>query len=92
MTNIVLFDPSDSAVITFNWTDVVVSPITLVSAVHTVPAPMVKVSESTDVPNSLSQVKVSGAVHGGVCLIEGQATLSNGDVVNRQFPVRGFNA
>lgn len=92
MTNIVVFDPSDSAVITFNWTDVVVAPITLVSTVHNVPAPMSKMSESTDVANGLSQVKVSGAVHGGICLVEGQATLSNGDVVNRQFPVRGFNA
>jgi hypothetical protein len=92
MSNVLLFDPSDNATVEISWADVLPAGITLSSVTHAVPSPLVKGAESTDAPNSRSFVKVSGAVHGAVYMIEGQATLSNGDVINRQWPVRGFNS
>lgn len=65
--------------------------VTIGTVTHTVPSPLTKVSEATNAGLAQSQVKVSGAVHGGLYMIEGQTTLSNGDVINRQFPLRCFN-
>ncbi len=86
----ILFDPSDNALVTFDWTDVLPGSVTVASVVHTVPSPLVKGTESTSSPTS--SVKISGAVHGGMYMVEGQATLSNGEVINRQFPIRGWNS
>lgn len=92
-TPIVLLDPSDSALITVDWSDVLTGGLTLLGSVtHTVPSPLSKVSESTNAGAGLSQVKVSGAVHGALYMVEAQATLSNGETINRQFPVRGWNS
>jgi len=87
---IALLDPSDQAILTIDWSDAI-GAIALGTVVHAVVAPLVKLSESTDVNAKTSQVKVSGAVHGGTYMIEGQSTLGNGEVLNRQFPVRCFN-
>lgn len=86
----ILFDPSDSAVVTFDWSDVLPSTITVSAVTHTVESPMTKVSESNT--TTTSSVKVSGAVHGGIYMVSGEATLSNGEVLNRQFPIRGWNS
>ncbi len=92
MVDILLIDPSDQAIATIDWTDVLASGITLSGNVsHTLPSPLVKLSENTDTVSGLSQVRISGAVHGRVYMVEGQASLSNGEVINRQFPVRCFN-
>jgi hypothetical protein len=91
-SNVVIVDPADSAIVTFDWSDVLGLTISLAGVVHTVPAPLTKGAESTDVLNQTSAVKVSGAVHGGMYLVEAQATLSNGETINRQATVRGFNA
>lgn len=88
--DIALCDPSDSAIFTIDWSDVVGS-VSLGTVNHSVPAPLTKISESTDIPGKSSQVKVSGAVHGGLYMIEGESTLSNGETINRQFPLRCFN-
>jgi hypothetical protein len=92
--SIILLDPSDQALITINWAEEALPQgVTLQgNVVHTVPSPLTKVSEATNNGAGTSQVKVSGAVHGGVYMIEAQATLSNGEVINRQFPARGFNS
>lgn len=90
--SVVLLDPSDSAFVTIDWSDVLSGGLTLGAVTHTVPSPLTKISESTDALLGLSQVKVSGAVHGGLYMIEAQSTLSNGETVNRQFPVRGWNS
>lgn len=88
--NIPLIDPSENVTFTLDWTDVI-GELTLGTVTHNVPAPLTKSSESTDAANKRSSVKVSGAIHGALYMIEGQATLSNGDVVNQQFPLRCFN-
>lgn len=86
-----LIDPSDSATFQLDWTDVLPDSVTLGTVTHTVPSPLTKVSESTNTANASSQVRISGAVHGKTYLIEGQSTLSNGETINRQFPLRCFN-
>lgn len=86
-----LIDPGDSAIFQLDWSDAVADDTTLVSVVHILPEPLVKVSESTDQVNARSTVKVSGAQHGMTYLIEAQGTLSNGESLNRQSPLRCFN-
>jgi len=92
VSDVVLLDPGDSVFITIDWADVLVDGITLASATHTVPSPLTRVSQSDSPSTGKSQVRVSGALHGVTYMIEAVATLSNGEVVNRQFPVRGWNA
>lgn len=88
----ILFDPGDSAVVTFDWSDVLpsTSPETTVSSVTHSVTGLTLVSESNT--TTTSSVKISGAAHGGLYMVEGSATLSNGEVINRQFPIRGFNS
>lgn len=87
-----LVNPSDSAQVVLDWTDVLGTTLTLASVVHTVPAGLTKVGETTDVANKLSQVTVSGAVHGQMYQVAAAATLSDGQVVNRVVPLRAFNS
>lgn len=87
--SLLLVDPGDSVTFQLDWTDVLSDGITLSTVEHAVPSPLTKVSESVASPNSY--VRVSGAVHGGLYQVEGAATLSNGESVNRQFPLRCFN-
>lgn len=95
MTEIVLFDPGDSAPVELDWADALGSA-TLQAVVHTLPNGLTKMGETND--NTKSYVGISGARHGGLYLIEAQATLSttNPDgsqqVLNRQFPLRGWNS
>ncbi len=89
---VVLLDPSDSALITIDWADVLAIGVTLSAVTHIVPTGLTKVTEAQDLANGKSQVKVSGAAHGLMYMIEAQATLSNGEVINRQFPARGWNS
>lgn len=84
-----LIDPADSAWYEFDWTSALPTSVTVTSVTHTLPSPLTKVSESTSTPTSA--VRVSGAVHGKVYMVEAAATLSNGEVINRQFPLRAFN-
>lgn len=88
---IAIIDPQDEALITVPWTDAIGS-LGLGPVTHTVPTPLTKMSESTDAESKTSQVKVSGAKHGGLYMIEVESTLSNGERINRQFPVRCFNS
>ena len=87
-----LLDPGDSVLLTVDWADALVPGVTLSSVVHTPPAPLTKGIETTNTGTGQSQVRVSGAVHGALYMIEAAATLSNGEIVNRQFPVRGWNS
>lgn len=84
-----LIDPGDNATFLMDWSDALAAGVTLESVTHQVPSPLTKVSESNTSIASL--VRVSGAVHGGLYLIQGAATLSNGETLNRQLPLRCFN-
>jgi hypothetical protein len=89
VTNVVLIDPGDNASFEIDWSDALAAGVTLSSVTHAVPSPLTKGAESTVSPNSY--VSISGAVHGKLYLIEGAATLSTGETINRQFPLRCFN-
>jgi hypothetical protein len=86
----ILFDPGDDAVVTFDWSDVLPAGVTVASVVHAVDSPLVKGAESNT--TTTSSVKLSGAAHCGLYMVTGAATLSNGEVLNRQFPIRGWNS
>lgn len=88
MTDIVLFNPGDTLIVTFDWNADLVTGITVTSVVHTVPAPLSKLSETTNSGTGQSQVKFSGGAHGEIYQILGAATLSDGEVLNRAVPVR----
>jgi hypothetical protein len=90
LSNVILFNPSDNAFVTFDWSDVLPAGVTLSSVAYTLPAPLTKGAESSS--GAQSQVKISGAVHGDIYQIAGAATLSNTEVVNRVFPVRAINS
>lgn len=84
-----LIDPGDSANFRMDWSDALPSGVTVSAVTHTLPSPLTKVSESND--TTTSTVRVSGALHAGLYLVEAAATLSNGETLNRQFPLRCFN-
>lgn len=86
---VLLIDPGDNASYAIDWSDVLDAGVTLSSVTHTVPSPLVKGAESTVSPNSY--VSISNAKHGKTYMIEGAATLSTGETLNRQFPLRCFN-
>lgn len=88
--NLVILDPGDSAVMTIDWSDVLAEGVTLSSVTHSVDSPLSIVSEAAT--TTTSSAKITGAVHGGLYMFAGAATLSNGEVINRQFPVRGWNS
>lgn len=93
MTDVVLLDPSDNALVTFEWAGLP-DGVTLSSVVHTVPSPLVKGTESTNAGAGTSTVKVGAgtAAHGQRYMVEAQATLSNGETLNRQVPLLVWNA
>jgi hypothetical protein len=90
MSNVVLFNPSDNAFVTFDWSDVLPSGVTLSSVAYTLPAPLSGVPGP--ISGTLSQIKLTGAVHGDIYQIAGAATLSNTENINRVFPVRAINS
>lgn len=90
--DVILLDPSDEALVTIDWADVLPASVTLSSVTHTAPSPLVLVSQATDIAQGRSQAKVRGATHGALYMLEAQATLSNGEIINRQFPARGWNS
>jgi len=89
---IVLLDPGDQGLIDIDWADVLLGATTLSSVLHTVPSPLTKLNEATNAGTGHSQVKVSGALHGAIYMIEAAATLANGETINRQIPARGWNS
>lgn len=86
----ITFDPGDQAIVTFDWTDVLPASVTVSAVTHAVDSTLTIVSESST--TTTSSVKLSGAVHGGLYMVSGSATLTNGEVINRQFPIRGWNS
>lgn len=90
MSNVVLFNPSDNAFITFDWSDVLPTTVTLASVTYSAPSPLTATPGS--ISGAQSQVKITGALHGAIYQIAGQATLSNGEVISRVFPVRAVNS
>lgn len=91
IAEILLADPGDEATYSIDWSDALGEGVTLSSVAHSVPSPLTLVQESTDAQNNLSLLRIAGARHGDLYMIEAEATLSTGEKLNRQFPLRGFN-
>jgi hypothetical protein len=96
---VILIDPNDTVVITFDWADAIpsTSPLTTLSSVaHTAPSAspttLILQAQSTNTVAKTSAAKVSGGVHGETYQLQAQATLSNGEVVNRAATLRCIEA
>jgi hypothetical protein len=88
----IIFDPSDNGWITFHWDEWIPSGVSLVSVTHSVPLPMTITAETTDVLSQQSAVRISGAQHGGRYMVTAQAVMSNGETLNRQYPIVGWDS
>jgi hypothetical protein len=91
-TEMLLIDPSDQALYVIDWTDALGAAITIAAVTHIAPSPLIVMSEGISVGNLTTFVKLRGGVHGNLYMIECQVTLSNGEILNRQVPVRVFNS
>lgn len=82
MPEIVLLRLGTDGLVQFDWTDLPAGA-SLVSVVHTVPAPLVKGVEATITAEDASTVKVDTgtARHGQMFTIHAIATLSNGEEI-----------
>jgi len=89
---VILVDPSDIPVISFDWTDALPSGVLVASVVHSVSSPLTLVFESTVPASNLSTAKVSGWQHGKTYLVQATATLDNGETINRAATVRCVDA
>jgi hypothetical protein len=84
---IIHLDPNDSANVSISWTDL--GNATLSSIAYT---PISGVTLTPQgVSGNVSTVRVSGLTHGQVYALEAQATLSTGEILNRNVTLRCFN-
>jgi hypothetical protein len=83
----ITLDPSDSANVSIEWTDL--GNATLASVAYTA-IPGVTLTPQ-GVNGAVSTVRVSGLVHGRTYQLEATATLSTGETLNRNVPIRAFN-
>lgn len=91
MSNVILFNPSDNAFVTFDWGDTLPAGVTLNGApTYTAPAPLT--ITAGPVSGNLSQAKLTGGLHGAIYQIAGVALLSNTESMTRVFPVRFINS
>lgn len=84
---IIRLDPGDSANVSINWTDL--GNATLASVAYTPITGLTLTPQGIN--GSVSTVRMTGLVHGQIYALEAQATLSTGEVLNRNVSVRCFN-
>lgn len=87
--DVLLMSPGSEALITFDWSLVVGDTLALASVSHDAPG-LTVVAQSDDAGSARSQVRLAGARHGRLYMLTLQATLSNDEVFERQYPVRGW--
>lgn len=83
----IVLDPSDVVNVTVTWENL--GSATILSVSYTAPVGLTVTSQGNT--TTTSTFRVSGLVHGLTYQIEAQATLSSGETLNRNIPVRGFN-
>lgn len=86
--SVILIDPDDVPIIPIDWADVLPTGVALSTVVHTVPSPLTLDSEGASVANGTSWAKISGQEHGGTYLLQAEATLDNGETINRAVTLR----
>lgn len=83
----IVLDPSDVVNVTVTWENLGVATIT--SVAYSAPAALTVTGQGNTA--TTSSFRVSGLSHGQTYQIEAQATLSSGETLNRNVPIRGFN-
>lgn len=91
MASIGMIDPGDQVIFKIDWSGSLVAGVTLATVAHTLPAPLTLMSEGITDASLSTFVKIKDAVHGMLYQVEAQVTLSTGEIMNRQFPLRCFN-
>lgn len=84
---IIRLDSGDSANVAINWTDLGSATVTSVS--YTPVAGLTLTPQG--ISGTVSTVRMSGMTHGQIYALEAAATLSTGEVLNRNVAVRCFN-
>lgn len=82
-----ILDSSDSANVSIEWTEL--GSGQLLSVTYNPIAGVTMTPQGIN--GSVSTVRLSGLVHGRTYQLEAWATLSTGEVLNRNVPVRCFN-
>ena len=77
---------------TFDWSDDIDDPITLVSVSHIAPSDLSVDSEIVDTASGTSTVILAGGVHGATYLVKALALLSNGLQIPGEVTLRVFDA
>ena len=83
----IVLDSADSANVSIEWTDL--GSATLSAVTYTPIAGLTMTPQG--VSGNVSTVRLSGLVHGRTYQLEATATLSTGEILNRNVPVRCFN-
>ena len=82
-----VFDSADSANASIDWGGL--GSATLSSVAYTAIAGVTMTPQGIN--GTVSTVRLSGLVHGRTYQLEASATLSTGEILNRNVPVRAFN-
>lgn len=77
---------------TFDWSDDIDDPVTLLSVTHTASDDLSVESELTDADNQLSTVFLTGGTHGRHYFVKALATLSNGLLIPSGVDIVIFEA
>jgi hypothetical protein len=80
-------DPSDSANVSIQWTEL--GSASVVSVSYTPVSGLTLTAQG--ISGSISTVRMSGMTHGQIYALEATATLSTGETLNRNVSVRAFN-
>lgn len=83
----IVLDPSDIVNVTVTWENL--GTATILSVTYSAPVGLTVTNMGNT--TTTSTFRVSGLVHGLTYQVEAQASLSSGETLNRNIPVRGFN-
>lgn len=83
----IVLDPSDIVNVTVTWENL--GSATILSVSYTAPVGLTVTGMGTTA--TTSTFRVSGLSHGQTYQVEAQATLTSGETLNRNIPIRGFN-
>lgn len=83
----IVLDPSDVVNVTITWENLGVA--TIASVAYTAPAGLTVTGQGNT--STTSAFRISGMAHGLTYQVEAQATLSSGETLNRNVPIRAFN-
>lgn len=82
---------------TFDFTDSLPATVTVISVAFSLspqsgsPLTPSLSAQVDDLADNRSTIKVSGVVHGATHVLQGKATLSNGELVVKDVVLQGFN-